>query len=318
MRRRPEDILRNAARAALRHLRALFLLDRLPPAPKGLDETLVRAKVEAARPRLKAAHQLLNRGQTVASLVLFRDAGRLLMPSLRALHEHEQRPIPPDLEQNSALLTDTETALADQMSPEAALAAAEGLERGINVAIALLHRPTEQQRGVQRRLRFAVLALVVLLSLAGGVAYATRLRNLARGRPTAASGIAFGATPDRAVDGIRYGRIGFHSGGSPSDWWSVDLGRAYKLERVEAYGRADCCFDQSIPLAFEISLDGKAYEQVATRTEIFRQTDPWVIPGAGRVARFVRFRVLRKTYLVLGEVEVYGRPAKTRPPRAPK
>jgi hypothetical protein len=80
------------------------------------------------------------------------------------------------------------------------------------------------------------------------------------------------------------------------------------LERVEAYGRADCCFDQSVPLAFEVSLDGKKYRRISERTELFTQSNPWVIPGQGEIARFVRFRTLRKTYLVLAEVEVYGRP----------
>jgi hypothetical protein len=305
-------MLREVFSAARQRIRATFFLGPAPPGAAFADAAAVQAKVQAARLRRKAAQRLLERGETVPALVLYRDASGLLLPSLNELLDREQLPTPPELELHAALLASTDSELFDGLSSTAGVSTAADLDRVVDWAIRVLDRPTPEQRRVQRRIRLSALGLVVLLASAAGVAWFRRLPNLALGRPAAASSVAFGATPDKAVDGIRYGALGFHSGGPGADWWSVDLGRAYALERVEAYGRADCCFDQSVPLGFEVSLDGKKYRRVAQRTEAFRQSDPWVIPGEGVVARFIRFRTLRKTYLVLSEVEVYGRPRAAR------
>lgn len=303
-----DGMLRSVLRAARQRLRAGFFLDPLKPLPATMDASSVRAAVQAALRRLKPARHLVNRGEPVAGLVLYRDAGRLLLPVFRALLEHEGRPVPAGVERHAALLSSTESELIDALDPAEALSATEDLDRLIESALAVLDRPTEQQRSVQRFLRFSLLGVVVLLSIVAAIAWFRRLPNLALGRHVAASSVAFDTIPQRAIDGVRYGRLGFHSNGPGSEWWSVDLGRAYSLNRVEAYGRADCCFDQSVPLAFETSLDGNNYKEVASRTAFFSQSDPWVIPGHGLAARFIRFRTLRATHLVLAEVEVYGRP----------
>jgi hypothetical protein len=165
----------------------------------------------------------------------------------------------------------------------------------------------ERARTLLRPAWLAAIGLGVIALVALGVAWHKQPKNVALGRPAAARGAGFGTTPAGAVDGVRYGWLGFHSAGAETEWWSVDLGRVYAIERVEAYGRPDCCFDQSVPLAFEVSLDGANYSQVASRSEAFSQFDPWVIRAKNLAARFVRFSTLRKTVLVLGEVEVYGR-----------
>jgi len=286
----------------------MFLLDPAKALPPTMDALSVRAAVEAARRRLKPARHLVNRGEPVAALVLYCDAGRLLLPALRELLAYEGRPVPAGVERHATLLSSAESERIDALAPAEALSAAEELEQVVESALFVLVRPTEQQRSVQRRLRFLVLGVLVLACVVAAVAWLQRLPNLALSKHVAASSVVIGAVPERAVDGVRYGRLGFHSDASGSEWWSVDLGRAYSLNRVEAYGRADCCFDQSVPLALEISLDGKNYKEIANRGELFSQTDPWVIRGHGRAARFVRFRTLRATHLVLAEVEVYGRP----------
>jgi hypothetical protein len=293
--------------AVLRQWRALFLLDQVPPLPPAWDESLVRARVHAARLRLKPAQRLLERGETVAALVLYRDAGRLLWTRVHELLEHEPGAVPPEAGRQAELLTSSDPELVDRLTPAAALSATQDLDRVVKWAIELLDRPTDQQRKVQRRIRFSALGAAASLAIVAGGAWLQGPPNLALGRPAVASSVAWATTPAGAVDGVRYGWLGFHSAGPGSEWWSVDLGQAYALERVAVYGRADCCFDQSVPLGFEVSLDGKKYRRIAARTAAFSQSDPWLIAGQGAVARFVRFRTLRKTQLVLGEVEVYGR-----------
>jgi hypothetical protein len=165
-----------------------------------------------------------------------------------------------------------------------------------------------RERGTERAQRIVAVGVIVIAVLAQVWACATRPLNLALHREVHASSEALSTTATGAVDGIRYGaQLGFHSAEQDEPWLSVDLGRQVAINRVAAYGRSDCCFDQSIPLAFEVSDDGTAYRTVARREEPFSQPDPWILKPRGLTARFVRFRTLRHSFLVLSEVEVYGR-----------
>jgi hypothetical protein len=108
------------------------------------------------------------------------------------------------------------------------------------------------------------------------------------------------------VDGNRYGQLGFHSDKQKSPWLLIDLGKPSRISRVVVYGREECCFDQSLPLALEVSTDGRRYHRIAKRVDPFSQSEPWVVVPAGEV-RLVRLKTLRNSYLVLSEVEVFGR-----------
>lgn len=131
--------------------------------------------------------------------------------------------------------------------------------------------------------------------------------NLALGKPVIASSQAFDTEPSGAVDGNRYGQLGFHSEKEASPWLRIDLGRATSIDRITVFGRADCCFDQSLPLVVEVSNDGLKYRPVAERNEPFTQYEPWrFVPEKSLVARFLRLRTTRLTYLVVSEVEVRG------------
>jgi hypothetical protein len=134
----------------------------------------------------------------------------------------------------------------------------------------------------------------------------TRADNLALHSRASSSSADFKTSAAGAIDGARYGQLGFHSRSEASPWLTLDLGAPQVLERIEAYGRGDCCFDQSVPLALELSDDGLNFETIATRELAFSQYQPWVIRPRQHTARFVRLRTLRRSVLVLGEVEVYG------------
>jgi len=116
----------------------------------------------------------------------------------------------------------------------------------------------------------------------------------------------FSTLPEGAVDGSHRGQYGFHSSLEESPWLSIDLRARYAIKTVKVFGRGDGYYDQSIPLALETSDDGTTYRAIATRAEPFSADDPWVIPTDNLVTRFLRLHTLRRSYLVLGEVEVYG------------
>jgi hypothetical protein len=159
----------------------------------------------------------------------------------------------------------------------------------------------------ERFVRLASLGIIGLGVVAMVWAQMARPPNLALGREALASSEGWSTTPAAAVDGIRYGsQLGFHSAEEDAPWLAIDLGQPYALTRVAAYGRGDCCFDQSVPLAFEVSDDGAVYRQLDKRDGRFSQSDPWVIKLEHVIARYVRFRTLRRSFLVLSEVEVYG------------
>jgi hypothetical protein len=56
-----------------------------------------------------------------------------------------------------------------------------------------------------------------------------------------------------------------------------------------------------------MSDDGADYRPIATRTEPFSDYEPWVFkPDTPLSTRYIRLHTMRKSYLVIGEVEVYG------------
>jgi hypothetical protein len=162
----------------------------------------------------------------------------------------------------------------------------------------------------QRIARNAIIVVVLLASAIAIVSYAVHPQNVALHKLAVSDGALFDTKPAGAVNGRIYEKFGFHSEARDSPWLIVDLGRVYAIDGVRVYGRHDCCFDESVPMAVELSSDAATFNELAMRTEPFDQIDPWYIrPEQPAKARFVRVRSLKKTFLVLAELEVYGKPA---------
>jgi F5/8 type C domain len=302
----------------------------LEPMLRGADaeQRVLNPWAERAWRRLRPARRLRGDGESAAALVFYREAvlhfSRALLFSvdssaelgsldaatiLDRLAETLQKNgliSRPELARQRAVLLSADHEVIDGLSVDTANTAMDELEE---LAQWLASRPETRTPAELRAMRairvsIAVLGVVAMLAL---VAWAlTRAPNLALGRAASASSIALSTSAAGAVDGIRYGQLGFHSTQENSAWLAIDLGREHVLSHVDAYGRGDCCFEQSVPLVFEVSRDGKKYKTVAKRTNVFTQYEPWIVPGEGIVARFVRFRTLKKAPLVLSEVEVYG------------
>jgi hypothetical protein len=161
--------------------------------------------------------------------------------------------------------------------------------------------------------RVSRVAVGVLCSIALAAFLVARLaspENVARGKFATSSSVAEGTTPAGAVDGSKNGSFGFHSDEEDSPWLTIDLGGQYKIASVRVFGRGDCCFDQSIPLALEASEDDATFHEIAARSEKFGESDPWIVKLGPLVTRYLRLRTERRSVLVLSEVEVYGARAK--------
>jgi len=115
-------------------------------------------------------------------------------------------------------------------------------------------------------------------------------------------------------DGIKNGKWGFHTASGEQDpWWQVDLGQAYRLDRVIVYNRTDggtaARTRQIVVLTAEEA--GNDFESVYQHDgSIFGGVDgkPLTVALAekGIRARFVRLMVPGKCSFALDEVEVYA------------
>jgi hypothetical protein len=217
--------------------------------------------------------------------------------------------VPPSFAASSQFLARRDPLELDRLAGAAARRAVEDLETSAAWLARLVDPRTPKEIKTKRAIRLVVSGAAALAALVYGVVWAFSSPNVALRRPVTSSSQSYDTTPDGAVDGRAYGQLGFHSANEDSPWLAIDLGRPYKISRVKVYGRGDCCFDQSVPLALEASDDGVTYRKVDERTESFSQFDPWVARPRGVVARFIRLQTMRHSFLVTSEVEVYGRPA---------
>jgi F5/8 type C domain len=164
------------------------------------------------------------------------------------------------------------------------------------------------QLRLTRVYRISTFLLCALLLPIGYQAWRLYPRNLARNRPVSASSIDLSTDPRGLVDGHNYSVPGFVSNKDNQPWVSIDLGEVYMVTDAKVTGPHYCCSDESMPLAFEVSVDGKTYQTVTKKTDAFVSLVPWVVPAIMLPARYVRLRSLRRTRMVLTELTVYGRP----------
>jgi F5/8 type C domain len=314
-------------------VREFFLLEHEARGSASLTESqrsAVRAYYDAAIRRMSAARDLRGPDQTRAAVSMYRAAGRALafafllsrdarldvegLASSGALFERlgqafeiEQIQAPPVFDSARSTLASPDLLALDSRTRERATRDADELERATRWLSTLIH-PYPLRRVRSRsaiRLTTAALGVLGAVGWLGMRAFAPK--NVALDKLARASSSDWGTAPAAAVDGEKNGRFGFHSREEKSPWWSVDLGRPRKIATVKVFGRGDCCYEQSVPLALEASDDGTAYRIVGERTDPFSESEPWVVQPEGVVARFVRLRTERPSSLVLGEVEIYER-----------
>jgi len=299
--------------------------------------SLSHAQREASRPlyevalrRLRAAQALRLQNELGPALVLYREGNLYLaraylsargvegaandsaavFDELRGALEASSETAPPRLAETASFVASSDPFSFDRLAADEARRAAEDLELTAAWLANLLKPVSPRQIKLRRALRWTVVALAIVALFGGGAIWVFTPKNVALHARVTSSSQAFDTVPAGVVDGHRFGQLGFHSQNEDSPWLAIDLGRRFAIRRIKVFGRSDCCFDQSIPLAIEASNDGVTYTKVDERTEGFSAYDPWVIKPASLVAQFIRLRRLKSGLLVVSEVEVNGRPAK--------
>ncbi|MEO6602425.1 MAG: discoidin domain-containing protein [Polyangiaceae bacterium] len=282
----------------------------------------------AARERLSAAGLLWARGKGSQALLLYRDAALLFgdafgtAEGLEAVDSKAPDVRFAELTRLFSPSTRRDTEASESLARLGTLVRADPLElgrlsgpegsseisefaRAVHWLAERLDLRTPLSIQLHRASRVGIALAVFAVVLAAITAWAFPPVDLALNKPVRASSHAYDTLPEGAVDGIRYGQLGFHSGNDATPWLIVDLGRVTTFREVKVVGRAECCYDQAIPLAVEVSQDGQAFSEIARRTEPFTQYEPWVVHPGPTQARYIRLRTLRHSYLVLSELEVY-------------
>lgn len=311
--------------------REFFLLTQAERTRATLDVSQldsVRAYEDAARRRLSTARGLRDPSELRVALSLYRSAALLqiaafllsrdrsleverltpedMLEGLRRALDGDASTASSEIEALRRVLTVSDPFAIERLPSETARSAVDGLESATRWLATFIETRSPARLRLIRRMRLAGAALAALGLTVWVARWAFSPPNLALHRPARSSSVNFDTQAAGAVDGELNGRFGFHSQEEDSPWLSIDLERPCLLKAVEIYGRGDCCYDQSIPLALEVSDDGKSYRPIAERTTPFDEYDPWVVKPVGERARFVRLRAKHHGLLVLGEVVVHG------------
>jgi hypothetical protein len=219
---------------------------------------------------------------------------------------------PSDDERVRAALSSPDSLFLDRLSPEDAARTRAALER----AASLLGGRVEARTLTNiQGARWGRLAAIGLVAVYGAVVAARAVwmpKNVARGKPVHPSSTRHGDGHE-LVDGELDTVPGVMTGIEDSPNVVIDLMDVYAVDEVRVHNRLDAAFDDCLPLAVEISLDGAVYKELGRQDQHFAADPPWVVPGNRAAAHFVRLKVLRRGYLALSEVEVYGKKLATPP-----
>jgi hypothetical protein len=135
-----------------------------------------------------------------------------------------------------------------------------------------------------------------------------RPKNLALSRPVRESSHQVG-TPDPSglVDGKFAPTYGLHTDVNQKDAWAiVDLEKPTPIRTIVVYNRSDQNFEDSLPLALDVSTDGVTFHEVARRNERFGDGSFLSPPWTARVHEYGKYvRVRSKRYIALNEIEVF-------------
>jgi hypothetical protein len=165
----------------------------------------------------------------------------------------------------------------------------------------LLWNADAPRRQVERLLvrRFVVVVAVVLVValLALGVRALTLGTNLAAGKPMRTSSSWPGCASDPTCEGV----LLFHTNPENDPWVEFDLLKPQLIKRIDLTNRQDCCFDRTVPLVAEVSLDRAQWTEVGRRVEEFSE---WSLKFPPRQARYVRLRIARPSTFHLKDVVI--------------
>lgn len=290
----------------------------------------IRELYDAASSRAAIASELLDARQHGAAFSLLREAIALYASAMASAHLPSQGEVlsgeaasflldellaagvlsnaPPELPMVRSWLEDADPLAFDRLSHEEALARRAHIDKLVEYLRDRIEPRTLGEILLVRRIRIGALALVMIaaLSMLGWKALAPA--NIALGKPVVASSRHPQSTapPHGLTDGSTAGGYGVHTKDENDAWVMVDLQSVQKVGVIKVFNRGDGYFDEGLPLALELSVNGTDFVEVDQRKLSFSRFRPWTFDADGKEARFVRIRKMGRGYVALSELEVYG------------
>ena len=119
-----------------------------------------------------------------------------------------------------------------------------------------------------------------------------------------ASGVAPAEDAAGVVDGKKTSSYEMHTGEDASPWWQVDLGSVQKLASTVVTARH--CPERLKGFVVKLSDDGDEWRAAYTSKGETKGKKTFSIPLNGKQGRFLRIQVPTRTWMHLGEVEVFA------------
>ncbi|XP_060567409.1 fucolectin-6-like [Ruditapes philippinarum] len=151
----------------------------------------------------------------------------------------------------------------------------------------------------------------LILSCYFGVIEQHVLVNLALNKNARQSDVQGGRYAALAVDGGLSQHMGdnscTHTTARADAFWEVDLGRAYFIDHVIIYNRADCCSNRLREVELYIGLKTETYKQYGFHEGVVGPTYTFQLENVA-LGRWVRITTIPSVidYLTLCEVQVFG------------
>ncbi len=316
-----------------RWIRDWFLLEGAERRVRSLTperQTLVRKYHEAGTGRVIVADELTDDTGLVPALVLYRDAAGLLAAAAIAAADPSATPdgsldggwetlaalassgripaTPAALAEARVILSNSDLMRFDQEKPETLRAWHTTVKTALRWLRDLVDPRTLDQIRFNRGVRLAICAGVALFLLWRGVSWLFAPTDIALHKKVTISGRLPASVAPVDNGGVVNGEIESDYGILTSvgaAWVVIDLGAVHPIGEIVIHNRADGWYDEGLPFFLELSMDGTHYTELGHRTEHFSASDPWVAPGGGQSARYVRIR--SDHYVALTEVEVHER-----------
>jgi endonuclease/exonuclease/phosphatase family metal-dependent hydrolase len=137
-----------------------------------------------------------------------------------------------------------------------------------------------------------------------------QIANIALGKPTSQSSLAYSGEASRAVDGNTSGQYGdksvTHTEHETAPWWKVDLGGSFYVEEVVIFNRTDCCGDRLSN--FHVDYLDASGKVLAAKTYTGKAGVETSFDLAVQGVYAVRVQLNGTNPLSLAEVQVFGAP----------
>lgn len=216
--------------------------------------------------------------------------------------------LPEDYAAAMAILDTPDVLALDRLAPHKAADRRATVETLVHWLCGQIEARSLRGIRVARVVRLALVGAVAIGLTAWGLGVMLAPKNLALHKPVTMSSQHAGTpSPEGATDGKVVSPYQAHTAIEADPWITVDLGVVRRISKVKIRNRTDGHASGALPLTLEFSDSGKDYRVVDHRTEAFTSSDPWVFATRTESARFVRVHGHPGGYVVVTEIEVYGR-----------